>query len=113
MPNPWDEIADQTAGVVKDALKGFLETHEIDDFVKEKTQQYAKEFWSAQKASSDAERDEHLANLKHIKAQVKGEAARLTINISVDAKNTLGRILETVGGILIQAAPSILKVLKA
>jgi len=57
------------------------------------------------------ERKEHEANLKHLTAQVRGEARRLQIAISDEAKDTIGRILETLGAFLLKAAPKLLALL--
>lgn len=109
MPDPWDEIRDEAVGVVKDALKGFVENNrEVDDFVKEKASQYAKEYWQSLHAPTDDERKEHADNLDHLKAQVRMEVDRLKIQISVDAKNTVTRVLEAIGGVLIRLAPKLL-----
>lgn len=105
---PWEELRDVAADIVKDALKGFVERQELDAFVKEKTGDYAKEYWSSLHAATEDERKEHLANLEHLKAQVRGEVARLQISISIEAKNTVGRIMETLAGVLIKLAPKIL-----
>lgn len=108
MAEPWDEIKDQVFSIIKDSLKGFVEKAEVDEFIKEKAQQYAKEWWGSTHAPTDAEKDEHKANLEHLKAQTKAEVARLQIQISVDAKNTIIRILEAVGGMLIKVAPTLI-----
>ena len=109
MADPWDQIRDEATGVVKDALKGFVENNkEVDDFVKEKASQYAREFWLSRNAATEEERKEHTENLAHVQAQVRMEVDRLRIAISVDAKNTIIRILEAVGGVLIRIAPKIL-----
>ena len=109
MADPWDAIRDEATGVVKDALKGFVENNrEVDDFVKEKAAQYAREYWLSRNAPTEEERKEHAENLAHVQAQVRMEFDRLKIAISVDAKNTVIRILEAVGGVLLRVAPKIL-----
>lgn len=107
-PNPWDEVKDATISVVKDALKNFVERADVDKFAREKAEQYAKQWWISTNGKTEQERAEAVANLEHLKAQIKGEFDRLQIQISVDAKNTIIKILETVGGILIKVAPKIL-----
>lgn len=108
MVEPWDDLKDAAVGIVKDALKGFVERQEVDEFVRRKAQDYAREWWGSVHAATEDERSEHAANLGHLKAQVKAEFDRLQIAISVDAKNTVIKILETVGGVLIKLAPKIL-----
>ena len=72
MADPWDEIRDEAVGVVKDALKGFVENNkEVDDFVKEKASQYAREFWLSRNSATAEERKEHSDNLAHVQAQVR------------------------------------------
>lgn len=112
MANPWDELADSTLAVVKESLKGFIENNNtVDEFAKEHSQDYAREWWGAQHAGTEEERQEHEANLKHLVAQVRGRARRLQISITTEAKDTLGRILETVGNVLLKIAPKILAAL--
>ena len=108
MANPWDDLGATAAAIVKDALKGFVERQELDEFVKAKAADYAREYWGSLHDATEAERAEHLSNLEHLKAQVKGEVARLQIQISIEAKNTVGRILEAITDVLIKLAPKIL-----
>jgi len=107
-PNPWDGVKDKTIEIIKDALKGFVERAEVDVFVKEKAEQYAREWWGSVHGATEDEKAEHLANLEHIKAQTRAEVDRLQIQISVDAKNTIIKILEAVGGVLLKVAPKLL-----
>lgn len=109
MGEPWDEIRDAAVATVKDALKGFLEREEVDRFVRDKSADYAREWWHSTRAATEDERREHLENLEHLKAQIRSEVDRLAIAVSVDARNTLTRVLETVGGVLIKVAPALLK----
>lgn len=111
MADEWKEVAKQAFGIFKDSLKGFVENEEVDEFAKERIEMYAQEWWSAQKASTPEEKAEHEANLKHLVAQARGEARRLQIGISTEAKDTVGRILETVGGLLIKVVPTIIAAL--
>jgi len=107
----WKDLAAATLKTVQDSLKGFLESSDVDKFAKEKTESFAREWWGSIHAATESDRAEHEANLKHLNAQVRGEARRLQIAISDEAKDTLGRVLETVGGFLIQAAPKLLALL--
>ncbi len=112
MADPWDELAESALGVVNESLKGFLENNaDVEKFAKEQAKDYAREWWNAKKAETDAERQEHEANLKHLVAQARGRARRLQIAISTEAKDVLGRVLETVGNMLITVAPKILAIL--
>lgn len=107
----WKNVAGKALEIVKDSLKGFIENQDVDVFAKQKTESFAREYWGSIHAATEEERLEHEANLKHLTAQVRGEARRLQIAISDEAKDTLGRILETVGGVLIKLAPTLLALL--
>lgn len=112
MANPWDDLADASFTAIKDSLKGLVENNaDVEAFAKEHAQDYAREWWSAKKAGSDAERKEHENNLKHLIAQARGRARRLQIALSEEVKDTLGRILETVGNVLLTVGPKILAAL--
>lgn len=109
MSEPWDELKDAAASVVKDALKGLVENNrDVEDFVKETAMEYAREYWGSLHAGSEAEKEEHRQNLAHLQSQVKGEALKRLIALHEDAKGTLGSLLETVGGIFLKVAPKIL-----
>jgi actin-like ATPase involved in cell morphogenesis len=111
MSEPWEELAKESFEIVKESLKGFVERQDVDDFVKQKTALFAKEWWGSIHAATEDERKEHEANLKHLTAQVRGEARRLQIAIAEEAKDTIGRILETVAAFLLKAAPKLLALL--
>lgn len=111
MSEAWKELAQASFEIVKDGLKGFVEREDVDEFAKEKTELFAKEWWGSTHAATEEERKEHEANLKHLTAQVRGEARRLQIAISEEAKDTVGRVLETIGAFLLKAAPVILAAL--
>lgn len=111
MSEPWNELAAEAFSIVKDSLKGFIEREEVDAFAKEKTELFAKEWWASLHSATEEERIEHQDNLKHLTAQVRGEARRLQIAISDEAKDTVGRILETVASFLLKAAPKLLALL--
>ena len=111
MADEWKSVAKEAFGIFKDSLKGFVENQEVDDFAKERIEQYAQEWWAAQKASTPEEKAEHEANLKHLVAQARGEARRLQIAISTEAKDTIGRLLEMAGSLFIKVVPSIIAAL--
>lgn len=62
-------------------------------------------------AATEEVRKEHADNLKHLAAQVRGEARKLQIALAEEVKDTIGRILEAVGGFLLRAAPKLLVLL--
>lgn len=111
MSEPWKELAQTSFEIVKDGLKGFVERQDVDQFAKEKTELFAKEWWGSTHAATEDDRAEHEANLKHLTAQVRGEARRLQIAISDEVKDTIGRILETVAAFLLKVAPKLLALL--
>jgi hypothetical protein len=108
MSEPWRELAQTSFGIAKDALKGLVERQEVDDFAKEKTELFAKEWWGSVHAATEEERKGHEDYLKHMTAQVRGEARRLQIAIADEVKDTVGRILETIAAFLLKAAPKLM-----
>jgi hypothetical protein len=111
MSDPWEALAAESFSIVKDSLKGFVERAEVDVFIKEKTDAYAREWWGSVNAATEEVRKEHADNLKHLAAQVRGEARKLQIALAEEVKDTIGRILEAVGGFLLRAAPKLLVLL--
>ncbi len=109
MANPWDEIADTALSVAKDALSGFIENNaEVDAFAKQHAEDYAREWWGSRHGETEEIRKDHEENLKNLVAQVRGRARRLQIQISTEAKDTLGRILEAVLNTILTVGPKIL-----
>lgn len=109
MAEPWEAVADEALDAFKGALKGFVEREEVTEFGKQQTKLFAQEWWYAQKASTPEEKKEHEDNLKHLVAQSRGEARRLQISISEEAKDTVGRVLEGIGNTLIKMAPKMIE----
>lgn len=108
MSEPWNELKDAIFLSLKEALRGFLDQAEVDKFIEEKALQFAREKYLAETASTPAKRQEHLDNLRHLQSQIEGEVATLEIAASTLARETLTRILEAAGGILLRLAPKIL-----
>jgi hypothetical protein len=109
MANPWDEIAGTVLAVTKESLKGFIENNsEVDEFAKQHAEDYAREWWGSRHADTEEIRTQHEENLKHLVAQVRGRARRLQISVSTEAKDTLGRILEAVGNVILKVGPKLL-----
>ncbi len=108
MAEELDKIADQAFDVFKGALKGFVEDQAVDTFAKERIKAYAQESFYALKASSDSEKAEHEANLKHLVAQARGEARRLQIAISTEAKEAVGSLLEMAGNMFLKVVPKLI-----
>jgi hypothetical protein len=104
----YKEIADLALETIREEVKGFVEREELDTFAKEKAAQYAKELALAAAAGDGREKQEHLNNLKHLRAQVKGEFARLNLKITANAKVVVERLISGVFGILEKLAPKLL-----
>ena len=111
MSDEWKGVAKEAFGIFKDSLKGFVENEEVDKFAKERIEMYAQEWWAAKNASTPEVKGEHEANLKHLVAQARGEARRLQISISTEAKDTIGRLLEMAGSLFIKVIPSVIAAL--
>jgi DNA phosphorothioation-dependent restriction protein DptG len=111
MADEWKTVAKAAFGIFKDSLTGYVENQAVDDFAKERIDQYAQEWWGAQNASTPEVKAEHEDNLKHLVAQARGEARRLQIGISTEAKDTVGRLLEMAGSLFIKVVPSIIAAL--
>lgn len=103
------EVAEAAFDVFKSSLVDYVENQEVDDFAKERIKQYAQEWYWAQRASTESDRQWHESNLKHLTAQGRGQARRLQIGISEEAKDSVGRALEMVGNFLLKLAPKVLK----
>jgi len=105
------KIAQAAFSVFKDSLTGFVERQDVDEFARERVEQYTQEWWAAKTATTDEDRAEHEQNLKHLVAQARGEARRLQIAISQEAEDTVGRVLETVGGMILKVLPAVIAAL--
>lgn len=108
MSEPWKDLEDAVLATLRESVKDFLDDVYIDDFLKAKSIEFAREKYMAESSSDPVIRQEHLDNLKHLKAQVAGEAATLQIAMSTAAHHTFVKILETAAGLLVKVAPSIL-----
>lgn len=111
MSDEVKEAAEKAFSVFKDSLKGFVENQEVDDFAKERIKQYAQETLSALRAPTPEKKAEHEANLRHLVAQARGEARRLQIALTTEAKNSIGQVLETIGGMFIKVLPGLIAAL--
>ena len=63
MSEEWKELASASLEIVKDSLKGFVERQEVQDFAKEKTELFAKEWWESTHAATE---DEHVDQRKQV-----------------------------------------------
>lgn len=108
MTEPWKEVKKEIADVARDALRGFVETPAVDAFTQDRAEQYAREYWLSIHAENAEERERHLEQLAAAKERVRPDFNRLQLNIDVDAKNTVIRVYEAIGGMLIRVFPKIL-----
>lgn len=108
MTEPWDDLKDGVLGALRESLSEFASDSRVEEFVKAKVADFAREKWLAQTAGTPDERAEHEANLRHLAAQVEAEVAELKIRANTAAKATLSKVLETAGGILLRLAPKLL-----
>ena len=108
MSEPWEDLKDAIFGSIKESLKDFADKQEVQDFAREKAKDFAKQKYLAATAKDEAKRRGHEDNLRHLTAQVKGEAMRLQVAVSYESKEWFGALLETIGRILLKAAPKIL-----
>lgn len=97
MSAPWDGAAKAALSIVQEALKGFVERREVDSFACERTALFAREWYLARRASSDSERADHVSHLEYLLERTLPEARRLPVSISVEAKDTVGRVLFAAG----------------
>ena len=102
MSDELDKIIEIFRDSVDEALKGYLERQEVREFAEAQAKVYAREFLAAQKATTVEKKEEHLGNLKHLRAQTKGEIARLALGISKEAENVVVKVLNAVGTVLME-----------
>lgn len=111
MAEPWETIRDEAVKIAKESLRNLAEGAEIDEFVKDQATKFAKEYWISTTAATEAQKEEAKRNLRHLKAQTKGEALRLRIEASTEVKTAVGGILETVAGVLLDLVPKLIPAL--
>ncbi len=97
-------IGEAAYKAVKAALQNYIEREEVLGYAKAVAELYAKEYAAVLSATTEDERNEHMANLGHLRAQVRGEVRRLQLAISEDAVNTATRVIEAAGGLLLELA---------
>ena len=104
MAEEWDELADAAYSSFKEALRGLVEREDVEEFAKEKASQLAKETWLAKTATDEALKQEHLTNIEFINSQIKGKFYQLQIEIAIEAKDTVVRVLNGLGDFLLNLA---------
>jgi uncharacterized protein YfeS len=97
MPNPWDNLVGELLPLLKSSVSDFIDSEkaEVQDFLKAKAEQVAKQTWLSINGSNE-EKSEAVSNLRHLKAQVVMEAASLEIVATTAAVKLLGKVFEVV-----------------
>ena len=93
--------------MARDALRGFVETPAIEEFTQARAEQYAREYWLSVHAPTAEDREQHQEQLLSAKERIRAEFGLLHLPIDVDAKNTVIRIYEAIGGMLIRVFPKL------
>ena len=112
MAEPWDELKDALVGTLTEGVKDFVDEvkPELQVFIVAKAQEAAKWKWESIHAGSEAEREEAKQNLRHIAAQVGGEAARMNLVAGKHAKSLLKKVFDVALSIFVKIAPALLGV---
>jgi hypothetical protein len=106
--SPWKALLTELSAAVRVSMPELIDLPKVSDFVTAKAEAFAREKWLAINAATPAERAEHEANLRHLVAQVRGEAIELAIQENHVLKEKIGRILETAGNVVIRFIPALL-----
>lgn len=109
MSNPWDNLGDQLLSTLKSSVSDFVDAEkpEVEAFLKEKSVEVAKQTWISLNGS-DEEKAEAVANLRHLKAQVIGQAASLEIVATTAAVKLLGKVFDVVANFALQYGAKLL-----
>lgn len=109
MAEQWDNLKDAALSAAKESLGELWREEGVPEFARAKTAQMAREKWLAETAEDPAERVVHQENLGDLRAHMKDEALKIVGRASDRAKDLLGTILHTVGGVLLNVAKSYLE----
>jgi len=103
MPNPWDKLSGELLETLKISVHDFIDTEkqEVVDFLREKSVEIAKQTWVSLNGT-DEERAEAIGNLRHLKAQVVGQAASMELVATTAAVKLLGKVFEVVVNVALQ-----------
>lgn len=91
--------------MARETLKGFVETPAVEAFTQARADLYAHYYWAWNHAPSQEGRDAGYEQLIAARERVKPDFNALHLNIDVDAKNTVIRVYEAIGGMLIRVFP--------
>lgn len=108
--DPWGELEKEILGVLEDGVRDFAEETkgEIGDFLKKKAKQIAEQKWISINAVTPEARSMAKSNLGHLRAQVKGEVARLHLAATQQAQDLLSSVLGVTLEFVRRIAPSLL-----
>lgn len=115
MSNAWDPMVQPLLELLKSSVQDLVDTgkQEVQDFLKNQAEQYAKQTWISVNASSDDEKAEALDNLRHLKAQVIMDAMDAKLIATARILGLLSKAFEVVGNVLVQYGPKILAMVAA
>lgn len=109
MPNQWDNLSGQLLETLRASVADFVQTEkpEVEEFLKAKAQQIAKQTWISINGS-DEDKVEAVSNLRHLKSQVLMEAASLEIVATTAAVKLLGKVFEVVSNFALRYGVTLL-----
>jgi len=110
MSEVWDPLKDEVMDTLEGGVSGLVGTltPEIKKFLSEQAQKGAMWKWLSIHGGTAELRAEADVNLKHLRAQARGETARMLYSASDDVKKTVGSLLETVLFFLLKVSPKLL-----
>lgn len=110
MSEPWESLKDELVGILRDGVKDFAsETKpELQAFLVEKAKDAARWKWESLHADTPEKKLEAETNLRHIAAQVGGEAARLELAATERGKELLKKVLDVGLSALLKLGPKLL-----
>lgn len=113
MTNPWDPLVSQLTPLLKSSLQDLVDLgkDEVQSFIKNQAEQYAKQTWLSVNAPSDDDKAEALDNLKHLKAQVVVDAMDLKIVATARVLGLLTKAFNVIEAFLIQYGPTLIAAL--
>lgn len=108
-PNLWAPLKDDVLGVLKDAVKDFVDVEkpQVKELLVEVAEEGAKQSWLLVNGN-DAERAQAPVNLRSLKAQVIIAAADAEIVSSKELRSAFIKVVETVGLFLLKNAPTLI-----
>lgn len=110
MPAPWEALKDGLAQALREGAEGLVDEElkpALDSFIDEIALEAAREKWEAVHAESDAARELHETNLRHLAGQSRAEIERLKLAASARAEAVLKKAFEVAVGVLARIGPGL------